>query len=153
MEEDIQNVETEPTQQNSVNEVKAKTYSQDEVNKIVADRLARERKKQPQQQPTTDLSGYKKTIAQMSIAMARMEKQMAQSKFDISPEYMDYVDYVVSHKTNQDTSYDKALADFMENDGKRYLRNIATPRPQNQGGTQMDDEEAYFFKKYGKRLK
>ena len=141
---DNQNVGTAPTQtagegvapvqngQKQVSDKPERTYTQAEVNKIVADRLARVKK-----QPAKANGNLQKEVAKLQGQLAQYEIQLANSKHNIAEGYEDYVRYKVLHRTNKDTSYEKALGEFLESDeGKRFVKteekvSKPTPRPRN----------------------
>lgn len=113
------------------NKPKERMYSQAEVDRIIQDRLAREKRK-----PMKESTGFQKQVAVLQNQLAQYEKQLAQSKYKIAEEYADYVDYKVLHMTNKDTSYEQALKSYLEGDGKRYLHIdeppvAKQPRPKN----------------------
>lgn len=113
-----------------------RTYTQAEVNKIVAERLARAKK-----QPAKVNDGLQKQVAQLQGQLAQYEIQLANSKHRIADGYEDYVRYKVLHMTNKDTSYEKALETYLNSDeGKRFVQSdkVTQPQPRPKNSNTME---------------
>lgn len=136
-------------------------FTQEQVNAIIEKRLNREKTKNPEtvsqnsvQKPVEDKSKfYQSELVKAQIKMVEYEKQIALSKYQIDDKYKNYIDYVATRNTNKDKTYNQALDEFMAGEGLQYLKQQVgtTPRPENVG-TQMNETQAYIFKKYGKRI-
>lgn len=104
-------------------EPKQKMFTQEEVDRIVADRLARAKK-----QPAKVNDGLQKQVASLQNQLAQYEMALAKSKYKIAEGYEDYVDYKVLHRTNKDVSYEQALKEYLEDEGKKFLQTEDEPK-------------------------
>lgn len=131
---------------------KEKLFTQDEVNKMISDRVERMKK-----QPSEETGNLQKTVEILQNQLAQYEKELAQSKFDIKPEFVEFVDYKVSRMVNEEVNYEKALAEYMRGEGQIYLGKkpaetpaITMTRPENVG---KDDEKASYESMMAKAMK
>lgn len=133
---------------------KQRTYTQDEVNKIVAERLARAKK-----QPAKVNGNLQKEVARLQGQLAQYEIRLANSKHKIAEGYEDYVRYKVLHRTNKETSYEKALGEFLSSEeGKRFLQTDEkatkqTPRPKNSNTMESSAPDGSLRKAFGLKTK
>ena len=150
---DNQQVGTAPTQtagevvapvqngQKQVSDKPERTYTQAEVNKIVADRLARVKK-----QPVKANGNLQKEVARLQGQLAQYEIQLANSKHNIAEGYEDYVRYKVLHNTNKDKSYEKALGEFLESEeGRKFVKTeerVPKPQPRPKNSNTMESKTA-----------
>lgn len=160
--EEEKNVEVEETQNNEVAEDKPqeKTYTQaevdalikgrftqEEVNKMIEDRLKRVKpptKAEIQTQDKLELERVRGEMQNLQLKMAGYEKQVAMSKYDIADEYLKYVDYEVMHKVNKNKDYATALEEFFKDEANtRFLKGkehtSPVPRPKN--SNDMENKE------------
>lgn len=151
--ENIANVETATTETNAggttqpINSVEGKMYSQADMDKIIGERLARERKSYQ--------SKYMSQVKDLQMKLASYEREVAMSKYQIDDEYADYVNFKVAHMTNDKVSYEDALNEFMSGEGARYAKaqkGVSIPRPQNTNGGVETEMQKLIREKYGKKI-
>lgn len=114
-------------------EPKQKMFTQEELDKIVTERVARERralekefKEKGKNSKVND--NLQKQVADLQNQLAQYEMALAKSKYKIAPDYEDFVDYKVLHRTNKDVSYEQALKEYMEEEGKKFLQAEEEPK-------------------------
>lgn len=129
---------------------KERTYTQAEVNKMIADRVARMKR-----QPAKVNGNLQKQVATLQGQLAQYEIQLANSKHNIAEGYEDYVRYKVLHRTNKDTSYEKALTEYLESEeGRRFVKDdkavVKTqPRPKNSNTMESSTPNKDLRKMFG----
>lgn len=133
------------------NEPKQRTFTQEEVDKIVADRLARAKK-----QPMKANDNLQKQVATLQNQIAQYEMALAKSKYKIAPDYEKFVDFEVMHRTNKEVSYEQALKDYLEGEGKKFLQveeepKVAKqqPRPRNSNTMESSAPNSDLRKMFG----
>lgn len=146
--EEIKSVETANTQNNAgVEKIETpkreeRTFTQKDLNTIVEKRISRakkewESKKQPEPEKPKE---SKSEVFELQKQLAKYEKELALSKYQIDDRDKDYVEFKVLRAVNKDKNYETALNEFFTDEAnKRYLKNSGSmPRPANIGTTQSD---------------
>lgn len=125
--------------QAEVDELIKGRFTQQEVNKMIEDRLKRVKpptRAEIQSQDRMELNKVRGEMQDLQLKMADYEKQVALSKYDIADEYLKYVDYEVMHKVNKNKDYATALGEFFNEEvNQRFLKGkehtSPVPRPKN----------------------
>lgn len=126
-------------QKQASNQPKERLFTQKELDQKINERLARERKK-----PTKVNDDLRKQVALLQGQLAQYEIQLANSKHNIAEGYEDYVRYRVLHNTNKDTSYEKALGEFLESEeGRKFVKTeerVPKPQPRPKNSNTMESK-------------
>ena len=117
----------------------AKTFTQEEVDKIVADRLARVK-------PSNETAEWQKKVDELQENVSNCEKDLDLKNANISNEYFDFVKFQVSKQATNGKDFKTALNEYLAGEGKKYVAVAEQPaitmtRPENVG--KDDDRESY----------
>lgn len=153
----VENVSKTYTQA-EVDEIKKGLFTQEQVNKMIEGRLARE-KKEVQPAPVaenTEVETLKSQLLQAQNQLAEYEKKVAIAGYSIDNEFKDYVDYKVSQMTSKDKDYATALKEFMSGEGQKYIQSngskVSMPRPQNTDDGNSEETAAILKMKKAMKL-
>ena len=149
--EEIQKVETAETENNAgkvetvatkKEQVAEKTFTQKQVNEMVLKRLERAEKeweKKYKQSENQKNVVDKSELFEMQKQLAKYERELALSRYPISDEFKEFVQFKILRNVGKDKSYSQAIDEFFADEqNKRFLANaenkkINTPRVQNMG--------------------
>lgn len=127
-----------------------KTFTQEEVDKIVADRLARVK-------PSNETADWQKKVDELQEKVGNYEKDIALKDAEISKEYFDFVKFQVSKQATDGKDFKTALSEYVAGEGKKYVAvadekpaTITMTRPENVG---KDDEKASYETMLSKAMK
>ena len=128
----------------------AKTFTQEEVDKIVADRLARVK-------PSNDTADWQKKVDELQEKVGNYEKDIALKDAKITAEYFDFVKFQVSKQATGGKDFKTALNEYLAGEGKKYVAvadekpaTITMTRPENVG---KDDEKSGYEAMMAKAMK
>lgn len=116
-----------------------KTFTQEEVDKIVADRLARVK-------PSNETAEWQKKVDELQDKVSNYEKDLNLKDANISAEYFDFVKFQVSKQATNGKDFKTALNEYLAGEGKKYVAVAEQPaikmtRPENVG---KDDERTGY---------
>lgn len=118
-----------------------KTFTQEEVDKIVADRLARVK-------PSNETAEWQRKVDELQEKVGNYEKDLALKDANISKEYFDFVKFQVSKQATDGKNFKTALNEYLAGEGKKYVATaddtkpaIKMTRPENVG---QDDEKSSY---------
>ena len=128
----------------------AKTFTQEEVDKIVADRLARVK-------PSNDTADWQKKVDELQEKVGNYEKDIALKDAKITAEYFDFVKFQVSKQATNGKDFKTALNEYLAGEGQKYVAvadekpaTITMTRPENVG---KDDERTSYETMMAKAMK
>lgn len=141
--------------QAEVDELIKGRFTQEQVNKMIEDRIKRIKpptKAEVMSQDKMELNKVRGEMQNLQLKMAGYEKQVALSKYDIADEYLKYVDYEVLHKTNKNKDYATALEEFFKEEAnQRFLKGkehtSPVPRPKNSNDMKNEQVENMNLRK------
>ncbi len=132
-------------------EPKEKTFTQAEVDEIVAKRLARVPK------ATNDSTDWQKKVDELQEKIGNYEKDIALKDAKITAEYFDFVKFQVSKQATEGKDFKTALNEYLAGEGKKYVEvaedkpaTITMTRPENIG---KDDERTSYESMMAKAMK
>lgn len=153
-----QNVVTQPTQKNE-----GKTFTQEEVNTMIQDRLAREKKNMP----TDDELKEFKTWKDSKMTEAEKYQKMVAENASLKAKVQDFENMIVVRNAGVESKFEKFvysevkdmegnlednLKDYLKNNPQYLQKQIEKPKStgfsQNGSNNTVSDEKAYLDKKY-----
>lgn len=134
-------VQAEPT----AKETKpAKTYTQEEVDAIIQERLARENKKNINVE-------LEKQVKELKEKLATQERNVELAKYKLKDGFKEFVEFKVSKMVGENKDFATALEEYLKGDGANFVEEskIQTPPPPRPENIQNQNSDyAYLKSKY-----